>query len=126
MAIDTRKFSIGDARGPLTEILGKDLSDHVGPLWHLRNEGEFETVWRELGHGPEVENLWYMTGNLSWCRFYSKRLALRESLFISHVGFIGSYPDHTFGRDQSETGRKVWDEIFAREWCGIGRARVSS
>ena len=60
------------------QILGKELAASMGPLWHVREEGEFETNWRQLGSDPKVENLWYMMGNFAWCRFYSKQVALRK------------------------------------------------
>lgn len=63
----------------ISRICGEDVVKRLKPIWGLTPEGEFQTVWRETG----VPNFWIMMGNLAWCRFHSKHLALRESLLLS-------------------------------------------
>ena len=58
----------------ISRICGQEIAKRVKPIWGLTPEGEFQTVWRETG----VPNFWIMMGNLAWCRFHSKHLALRE------------------------------------------------
>ena len=58
------------------KILGDDVAARVKPMWGLDEEGELRNVWRDTG----VPNFWFMMGNLMWCRFHSKHLALRECL----------------------------------------------
>ncbi len=61
------------------KILGDDVSAGVKPVWGLDEEGELRNVWRDSG----VPNFWFMMGNLMWCRFHSKHLALRECLSVA-------------------------------------------
>ena len=56
------------------KLLGSELGARVPDIWGLNAEGELRTAWREVG----LPNVWYMMGNLAWCRFHSKHLALRE------------------------------------------------
>lgn len=70
-----------DPRKPLLDILGPSYEGKLTPIWGLNEDGDQRTAWRELG--PEVENAWYMMGNFASCRFFSKHVALRESLFLS-------------------------------------------
>jgi hypothetical protein len=67
--------SFGDARGSIRNIVGEEAGSKVTPIWGLNAEGELRTAWREVG----LTNMWYMMGNLAWCRFFSKHLALRTS-----------------------------------------------
>lgn len=82
----------GDPRGPIRDIVGPEVGKKLTPVWGIDDEGELRSCWKEIG----VENLWLMMGtscrrrslkglvltdvigNFAWCRFYSKRLALRE------------------------------------------------
>ena len=70
---------LGDCFAALTDCLGAMGELHAdmkaGGARGLTPEGEFQTVWRDTG----VPNFWIMMGNLAWCRFHSKHLALRES-----------------------------------------------
>ncbi|KAI0074796.1 hypothetical protein K474DRAFT_1501146 [Panus rudis PR-1116 ss-1] len=63
----------GDVREPLRAILPPDVGSKLPAIWGLNSEGEIRAAWRELG----TPGLWYMMGNLAWCRFYSKHLALQ-------------------------------------------------
>ncbi|KAI0809187.1 FAD/NAD(P)-binding domain-containing protein [Irpex lacteus] len=63
----------GDAREPIRDLVGEELGKKITPIWGLDDEGELRSCWKELG----VENMWLMMGNLAWCRFYSKTLALQ-------------------------------------------------
>ncbi|KAH8703486.1 flavin-binding monooxygenase-like protein [Talaromyces proteolyticus] len=54
-------------------ILGDALADRVGSVWGFDKEGEFRSMWRPSGHPA----FWYMGGNLFFCRYYSKFLALQ-------------------------------------------------
>ncbi|KAI0762275.1 FAD/NAD(P)-binding domain-containing protein [Fomes fomentarius] len=59
--------------GTVASILGEDVAKRVKPIWGLDEEGELRTAWRDTG----VPNFWFMMGNLMWCRFHSKHLALQ-------------------------------------------------
>ena len=71
------------------------MADKMKPLWGVNEEGEINGCYRDLGY----QGLWYIMGelknhnfwvliihysgckgNLALCRFYSKHIALRESL----------------------------------------------
>ncbi|EIW65342.1 FAD/NAD-P-binding domain-containing protein [Trametes versicolor FP-101664 SS1] len=72
---DVIVFATGFA-GPqpiISSICGDDVVKRLKPIWGLTPEGEFQTVWRDTG----VPNFWIMMGNLAWCRFHSKHLALQ-------------------------------------------------
>lgn len=55
------------------KIFGNKVADRLHPVWGLDNEGEIKVMWRDSGH----PNFWYMGGNLSLTRFFSKKLALK-------------------------------------------------
>ncbi|EIW65341.1 FAD/NAD-P-binding domain-containing protein [Trametes versicolor FP-101664 SS1] len=57
----------------LAKIFGEEIASRVKPVWNLNSEGELRTAWRDSG----VPNFWFMMGNLAWCRFHSKHLALQ-------------------------------------------------
>ncbi|TBU34305.1 FAD/NAD(P)-binding domain-containing protein [Dichomitus squalens] len=57
----------------IKKLLGEDIASRVKPMWNLDEEGELRNVWRDTG----VPNFWFMMGNLMWCRFHSKHLALQ-------------------------------------------------
>ncbi|KAI0364911.1 FAD/NAD-P-binding domain-containing protein [Pilatotrama ljubarskyi] len=57
----------------IKRICGDDIAARVKPIWGLTEEGELRTAWRDTG----VPNFWVMMGNLAWCRFHSKHLALQ-------------------------------------------------
>ncbi|KAL2839267.1 hypothetical protein BJY01DRAFT_257784 [Aspergillus pseudoustus] len=54
-------------------IFGDKVADRVDSVWGFDKEGEIRGMWRQTGH----PNFWYMGGNLSLCRYYSKLLALQ-------------------------------------------------
>ncbi|KAI0638753.1 FAD/NAD-P-binding domain-containing protein [Trametes polyzona] len=73
----------------ISRICGQEIAKRVKPIWGLTPEGEFQTVWRETG----VPNFWIMMGNLAWCRFHSKHLALQikgleEGLFRNEDRYV--------------------------------------
>ena len=61
----------------LEKIFPPEVMSQIKPVWNVDEEGEQRNVWRDSG----VPNFWFMMGNLMWCRFHSKHVALRESLF---------------------------------------------
>ncbi|TFK48083.1 FAD/NAD(P)-binding domain-containing protein [Heliocybe sulcata] len=67
----------GDERHAVTKVLGSDFEDKLKPLWGLDEEGEIKGAWRDIG----VPRLWYMIGNLMFCRFHSKHMALQIKAF---------------------------------------------
>ena len=75
----------------VAKILGEDIAARVRPMWGLDEEGELRTAWRDTG----VANFWFMMGNLMWCRFHSKHLALRE--YPSSVSFCFSVRSFVMG-----------------------------
>lgn len=54
-------------------LFGDDTADRVGDVWGFDQESEMRTVWRPSGH----PGFWFMGGNLSLCRYYSRILALQ-------------------------------------------------
>ncbi|KAK3062651.1 hypothetical protein LTS18_003626, partial [Coniosporium uncinatum] len=60
-------------RTSLRKALGEEVADSCKDVWGLDDEGELNAMWRPSGH-PGV---WYMGGNLSLCRTYSRFLALQ-------------------------------------------------
>ncbi|OAP59200.1 hypothetical protein AYL99_06498 [Fonsecaea erecta] len=60
-------------RSQAREIFGDELADRIGDVWGYNHEGEMRTIWQKSGH----PGFWFMGGNLSLCRFYSKILALQ-------------------------------------------------
>jgi hypothetical protein len=60
-------------RTTLRKILGDETADRCKDVWDLDKEGEINAMWRPSGH----PGLWYMGGNLSLTRTYSKFLALQ-------------------------------------------------
>ncbi|KAI8969673.1 FAD/NAD-P-binding domain-containing protein [Trametes punicea] len=72
---DVILFATGFASPVLTiqRICGDDVASRITPIWGLDAEGELRTAWRYSG----VPNFWFMMGNLAWCRFHSKHLALQ-------------------------------------------------
>lgn len=86
-------YSLGDSRSHIREVCGEDVVKRCSPIWGLNEEGEINGAWRSLG----VKGLWYMIGmwsslcidyidseaimsigNLAFCRFHSKHVALRK------------------------------------------------
>ncbi|KAL2174088.1 oxidoreductase-like protein [Thermothelomyces heterothallicus CBS 202.75] len=55
------------------EILGDELPDQVGDVWGWDQEGEMRTIWTRSGH----PGLWFHGGNLAFCRYYSRLVALQ-------------------------------------------------
>jgi hypothetical protein len=54
-------------------ILGDELPDTVGDIWGWNEEGEMRTIWTHTGH----PGLWFNGGNLAFCRYFSRLLALQ-------------------------------------------------
>lgn len=54
-------------------IFGDEVADRVGNIWGFDEEGEMRTIWRPSGH----PGLWFMGGNLAFCRYYSRLVALQ-------------------------------------------------
>ncbi|KAJ7056408.1 hypothetical protein C8F01DRAFT_1156140 [Mycena amicta] len=63
----------GDVSDFILKICGPAVADACKPVWGLNSEGEMNSAWRDIG----VKGLWYMTGNLSMARFFSKHVALQ-------------------------------------------------
>ncbi|MTD55535.1 NAD(P)/FAD-dependent oxidoreductase [Amycolatopsis pithecellobii] len=55
------------------ELFGDGVADRCRPVWGLDGEGELSGVWRRSG----FDGLWFMGGNLSLARAFSKALALQ-------------------------------------------------
>lgn len=55
------------------EILGDELPDQVEGVWGWDQEGEMRTIWTHSGH----PGLWFHGGNLAFCRYYSRLVALQ-------------------------------------------------
>ena len=60
-------------RSEARTIFGDELADRVGDIWGFNEEGEFRTIWQKSGHPA----FWFMGGNLGFCRYYSRILALQ-------------------------------------------------
>jgi len=60
-------------RTSVQKALGDEVADRARDVWGLDEEGEINAMWRPSGH----PGLWFMGGNLSLCRQYSKFLALQ-------------------------------------------------
>ena len=54
-------------------LLGDEVADQCEPVWGVDDEGEMSGIWRRSGY----DGLWFMGGNLSLVRPYSKVLALQ-------------------------------------------------
>ncbi|KAI6131184.1 FAD/NAD(P)-binding domain-containing protein [Pisolithus croceorrhizus] len=80
---DVVVFATGyeDSREAYLQLLPADLHSVVQPIWGLNEEGELNSVSREVGgHGPnadKVAGLWSLMGSLAMCRFFSKHVALQ-------------------------------------------------
>jgi len=68
-------FATGYAnmRSQTRAIFGADVADRIGDIWGFDDEGEMRTIWRKTGH----PNFWVHGGNLAFCRYYSRLLALQ-------------------------------------------------
>jgi cation diffusion facilitator CzcD-associated flavoprotein CzcO len=55
------------------ELFGDGVAGRCRPVWGLDSEGELSGVWRRSG----FDGLWFMGGNLSLARAFSKALALQ-------------------------------------------------
>ncbi|KAI6029336.1 FAD/NAD(P)-binding domain-containing protein [Pisolithus microcarpus] len=79
----------GSAREAYLQLLPADLHSAVQPIWGLNEEGELNSVSREVGgHGPDadkVAGLWSLMGNLSFCRFFSKHVALQIKAYEEDI-----------------------------------------
>jgi cation diffusion facilitator CzcD-associated flavoprotein CzcO len=64
---------LGDPVEHIRRVCGDDVAKQCKPLWGLNDEGELNSVWRDLG----VPGLWSMMGNLALCRFHSTHLTLQ-------------------------------------------------
>ena len=65
---------LGDYRDNVKKIIGEELGSELKQVWGLDGDNEAKGAWRDIG----IDNLWYMTGNLAMCRYYSRHVALRE------------------------------------------------
>ncbi|PHH85313.1 hypothetical protein CDD83_613 [Cordyceps sp. RAO-2017] len=54
-------------------LFGDKVADRVHGVFGFNDEGEIRTVWQQSGH----PGFWYHGGNLAFCRFYSRLLALQ-------------------------------------------------
>ncbi|KAI6131180.1 FAD/NAD(P)-binding domain-containing protein [Pisolithus croceorrhizus] len=79
----------GDAREAYLQLLPADLHSAVQPIWGLNEEGELNSVSREVGgHGPDadkVAGLWSLMGNLAMSRFFSKHVTLQIKAYQEGV-----------------------------------------
>ncbi|KAI6120372.1 FAD/NAD(P)-binding domain-containing protein [Pisolithus croceorrhizus] len=79
----------GDAREAYLQLLPAHLHSAVQPIWGLNEEGELNSVSRELGgHWPDadkVAGLWSLMGNLAMSRFFSKHVALQIKAYEEGV-----------------------------------------
>ncbi|KIK22727.1 hypothetical protein PISMIDRAFT_679944 [Pisolithus microcarpus 441] len=70
-----------NAREAYLQLLPADLHSAVQPVWGINEEGELNSVSREIGgRGPgasKVAGLWSLMGTLAMCRFFSKHVALQ-------------------------------------------------
>ncbi|KAG6333167.1 hypothetical protein ID866_5922 [Astraeus odoratus] len=88
---DVVLFSTGyeDARGCYLRLLPSELHDAVLPAWGLDEEGELNSVAREIGgrapEGKKLAGLWVILGNFHICRFHSKHLALQIKAYEEGV-----------------------------------------
>jgi cation diffusion facilitator CzcD-associated flavoprotein CzcO len=55
------------------EIFGDKIADRVGDVWGYDENYEMRAIWRNSGH----PGFWFHGGNLAFCRYYSKLLALQ-------------------------------------------------
>ncbi|KAG6333166.1 hypothetical protein ID866_5921 [Astraeus odoratus] len=71
----------GDARDCYLRLLPRELHNAVLPAWQLNEEGEMNSVGREIGgrapEGRKLAGLWVILGNFQMCRFHSKHIALQ-------------------------------------------------
>ncbi|KAI9573933.1 FAD/NAD(P)-binding domain-containing protein [Boletus coccyginus] len=77
----------GTARSACIDLIkNADLHDKIRPIWEFDDEGEFDGLYREIGQpSEEPAGLWYITGSLSMCRFYSKHVALQIKAYQENV-----------------------------------------
>ncbi|KAI9155609.1 Flavin-binding monooxygenase-like [Paramyrothecium foliicola] len=54
-------------------IFGDKVADRVGDVWGYDEDNEMRAIWRNSGH----PGFWFHGGNLAFCRYYSKLLALQ-------------------------------------------------
>ncbi|KAK3372639.1 dimethylaniline monooxygenase (N-oxide forming) [Podospora didyma] len=54
-------------------IFGDELADRIGDIWGWDEEGEMRGIWRGTGH----PGFWFHGGNLAFCRYFSRVLALQ-------------------------------------------------
>jgi len=68
-------FATGYAnmRGQTRAVFGDKVADRVGDIWGFDDEGEMRVIWRKTGH----PGFWVHGGNLAFCRYYSRLLALQ-------------------------------------------------
>lgn len=55
------------------QIFGDEVADRVAETWGFNEEGECRTVWQRSGH----PGFWYHGGNIAFCRYFSRLLALQ-------------------------------------------------
>lgn len=79
---DTIVFATGyqNMRSETQHIFGNALADKLEDVWGYDSEGEIRGMWRRTSH----PGFWYMGGNLSLCRYYSRILAVQ--IKAAHAG----------------------------------------
>ncbi|KZO99679.1 FAD/NAD(P)-binding domain-containing protein [Calocera viscosa TUFC12733] len=71
----------GAIRENLKQTFGEEFIKGLKDPWYLDQEGELRAVWRDSGK----QSFWYMIGNLSYARFYSRRVALQIKALLTGV-----------------------------------------
>lgn len=61
----------GDPRDPLRAIVGEEVGGELTPIWSLDEEGEIQSVWKEVG----VPNLWVILGKSYAVPFWGEMLS---------------------------------------------------
>jgi cation diffusion facilitator CzcD-associated flavoprotein CzcO len=64
---------VGNMREIAAEMIGGEATDHLDDFWGLDMEGEVRGAYKPLGY----PGLWYMGGDCSMARFYSRFVALQ-------------------------------------------------
>lgn len=95
----------------LAKIFGEEIASRVKPVWNLNSEGELRTAWRDSG----VPNFWFMMGNLAWCRFHSKHLALRKC----PIGPLLEGNNAHYSRCARDRDQGAGDRCFPRECVAV-------
>ncbi|UNI13380.1 hypothetical protein JDV02_000129 [Purpureocillium takamizusanense] len=86
IAADVIVFATGYERNILTvrKLMGDDVADKLEGFGSFDHEQERKGWWRPTG----IPGFWFMTGSFSWCRQFSRTLALQ----IAHAIKGGDMP----------------------------------